>query len=335
MAYDAVGRTGAVIVIGNEGVKASRVHRQITRDMLSARLGIFVPRNADVAITVRNIYGDRLPEAFRAEDYLAARQQWQVSRDKLRAQSDLGPDSTLMAIARAAAKAREESKQSRIPRPAPDLESFYYDENEAWFAARWRKRRKAKPMPCMSGVAREAQRLPPEVDGFRAYRCLEGLRYARDGEGTAFIVRDNRIDVVPKGDEAILAALRVGAAKFKGLSLAGEDAFREHVFAVAVAHGLGDLLIDPDLIVRRQVRENRSGTVADQARAVAESSAGSSPVPIKTPIVVEDAGKRQKDREGGLRSQSAALSLPSEASMPKGPKEPEDPRRSPNTRRGR
>lgn len=270
--YEATGTNGAALVVGDDGVKASFVHRRITRGALAKRLGPFVPRQVAVAITPRDADRDRLPEAFRADEYRAQREAWREwQARKTAARTIARRDNPTRAALRAVARQRVKVSETPPLRPAPDLESFYYDHQEQLFAARWRHRRKIRRLPALAGRSRAGAALPSSIDGYHAHRCADGVRYARDGEGTAFIDRDERIDVVPSEDAALLAALRLAAIKFDGhVTVVGGPKARERFYALAEANGLANVIANPDFATRRSAAQAPPPVTVDQPPAVTQ-----------------------------------------------------------------
>lgn len=272
--YEATGTNGAALVVGDDGVKASFVHRRITRGALTKRLGVFVPRDVETVIVPRDVERDRLKQAFRADEYRVQREawsQWRARRTALgRAQSG---QSSRMKVLRAEAKSRATTAE-RPERPPPDLESWYYENSELDFAARWRHRRKVNPLPVLRGSDQNRQDLPESIDGYRAYPCSDGVRYARNGQGTAFIDRGKQIDVMPSDKDAILAAIKLAAIKFDGrVTVIGPAHVRERIYAVAEANGLSEIIANEDFVSRgverqpslpastvKQAFDNRPGT---------------------------------------------------------------------------
>jgi hypothetical protein len=92
----------------------------------------------------------------------------------------------------------------------------------------------------------------PSIDGFHAYPCSDGVRYARKVDRpTAFIDRGEAIDVIARDEAAMLAAFRLAVKKSDGrVMVTGDPEFRERTYAMAVRYGLADALADPDLAQR-------------------------------------------------------------------------------------
>lgn len=225
--YDIVGTNGVILTVDDERVKASGVDRAITRARVEKRLGPFEPRAATVSIASRDSGGDRIAEAFRADEYRADCERWHKRR------------------------------QAGLKRPPPDLESWYYAHRESAFVARWRHRLTVTDLPNLSGVASTSSDLPVEIDGYHGYQSSDGVRYALGPhEPTVFLDRGTKIDIVDQGDRAMLAALRLAAVKFDGkVTVNGDAQFRERTFEIAQRNGLGHLLTDPDLAARWQATQ--------------------------------------------------------------------------------
>jgi len=228
ISYDIVGTNGVILTVDDERVKASGIDRAITRARVEKRLGPFEPRAPTANIASRDSGGDRLAEAFRADEYRADCERW------------------------------HKRQQAGLKRPPPDLESWYYALREGAFAARWRHRLTLTDLPNLSGVAGTSSDLAVEIDGYHGYQCSDGVRYALGpDEPTAFLDRRTKIDIVDQGDDrAMLAALRLAAAKFDGkVAVNGDAQFRERTFEIAQRNGLGHMLTDPDLAARWQAMQ--------------------------------------------------------------------------------
>lgn len=226
IAYEAVGSNGAILTIGEEGVRSSQVSRRVGRTGLERRLGAFEPRDAELPIAHRPPEVDRLPGAFRADEYRDACLKWR-------------------------AMDRAERRRTGSKQPAADLETWLHDEGEAWAAEQWRKRNLRLDDLCsFAGAGEQQPTIAWPLHGFRAYECREGIRYARDGEGTAFIDRGDRVTVLPeKNDEALLAALELAIHKFDGkVRITGDRETRRRIEEVALRKGLAHHLINPEFV---------------------------------------------------------------------------------------
>lgn len=260
MTYDKTGTNGAMIGVNDVRVKASAVHREVTRARLEKRLGVFEDRDPAIAITPRPIDGDRFADALRADEY---RSQVEAHR------AIVDQDDRRTPGRRRQGKPMRDSEDvgpSAKRPPPPNLESFYYHINEGELARHWRHRRTEGALPSLSGPSRSGV-LTQNVDDYRPFSCADGIRYAHAFDApTAFIDRGDRIDVVAGADdEAILAALRLAAIRFDGrMTVRGSDDFRERVFVVVQRNGLASFLADRDFR-ERQDRADR----ADRAHAQA------------------------------------------------------------------
>jgi hypothetical protein len=243
--YDTIGTSGVILSVGNEKVRASAVDRSITRVRLEKRFGDFVPRAAAVEIAARDAKGDRLAKAFRADEYRSELERWKRWQ---KAKRDAASSEHATDRARTAALARQ-----KVPkRPAPNLESWYYEQGEGAFAEAWRHRHSARAFPSFGVGSGKRPADLPSIDGFHAYPCSDGVRYVRKAYGpTAFLDRGEAIDVIARDEVAMLAAFRLAVRKSGGrVIVAGDPEFRERTFAMAVRYGLADALADPDLAQR-------------------------------------------------------------------------------------
>lgn len=226
VAYDPVGTNGALFTVANERVKSSDVSRKASITSLERRLGAFEPRDADVAIGRRRTEDDRFPGAFRADEYLNERHQWQ------RADKD-------------------ERKRLGLRRPAADLETWLHEQKESRFGERWRQRLPSLDDMDLLGGQVSVTTPPIEIDGFRSFHCSDGVRYARHGEGTAFIDRGDRVSVLPGNDEALLAAMKLAVVKFDGkVTVYGTPEMKRRTLLLAQRHGLAHHLINPEFALR-------------------------------------------------------------------------------------
>lgn len=250
ISYDTIGTNGVILSVGNEKVRASAVDRSITRVRLEKRLGDFVPRTAAVEIAARDAKRDRLAKAFRADEYRGELERWKRWQ---KAKRDVASSEHATDRARAAALARQKAPK----RPAPNLESWYYEQGEGAFAEAWRHRHSARAFPSFGVGSGKRPADLPSIDGFQAYPCSDGVRYARKADGpTAFLDRGEAIDVIARDEAAMLAAFRLAVRKSDGrVIVAGDPEFRERTFAMAVRYGLADALADPDLAQRWRARQ--------------------------------------------------------------------------------
>lgn len=245
ISYDTIGTNGVILSVGNEKVRASAVDRSITRVRLEKRLGDFVSRAAAVEIAARDAKGDRLAKAFRADEYRGELERWKRWQ---KAKRDAASSEHATDRARAAALARQKAPK----RPAPNLESWYYEQGEGDFAEAWRHRHSARAFFSFGVGSGKRPADLPSIDGFHAYPCSDGVRYARKVDGpTAFLDRGEAIDVIARDEAAMLAALRLAVRKSaRQVIVAGDPEFRERTFAMAVKYGLADALADADLAQR-------------------------------------------------------------------------------------
>jgi len=288
ISYDTIGTNGVILSVGNEKVRASDVDRSITRVPLEKRLGDFVPRAAAVKIAARDVKGERLAKAFRADEYRGELERWKRWQ---KAKRDAAPSEHTTDRARAAALA----KQKAPKRPPPNLESWYYEQGEGPFAEAWRHRHSTRAFPSfgVGGGKRPADL--PSIDGFHAYPCSDGVRYARKADGpTAFLDRGEAIDVIARDEAAMLAAFRLAVQKSDGrVIVAGDPEFRERTFAMAVRYGLADALADPDLAQRWRARQPSSPqpdhALAGRVAPPAAAAVAPSPSPVPTSHQVQGA----------------------------------------------
>jgi len=285
ISYDAIGTNGVILSVGNEKVRASAVDRSITLVRLEKRLGDFVPRAAAVEIAARDAKGDRLAKAFRADEYRGELERWKRWQ---KAKRDAASSEHATDRARAAALGRQ-----KVPkRPAPNLESWYYEQGEGPFAEAWRHRHSARAFPSFGVGSGKRPADLPSINGFHAYPCSDGVRYARKVDGpTAFLDRGETIDVIARDEAAMLAAFRLAVQKLdRRVIVAGDPEFRERTFAMAVRYGLADALADPDLAERWRALQaslpQQDNALAGQLATPPAATVGSSlsPLPPALPV---------------------------------------------------
>lgn len=256
MTYDARGTNGVVIGIGEQKVSASRVDRSITRVRLERKLGPFEPRGAHVAVQLRGPDRNRLPDAIRAEEYRAWWDSWNTAQANKRAATrarKAAGSSPMMDALRVAALSRLQNSANTVTRPPPDLESCYRIWGEEELLRRWRNRASRSRGARLNLEDSQLANPPDEIDGFRGYRCMDGVRYARARDApTAFLDRGTQVEIISSEDAALLGALRLAALKSGKVTVSGTAAARDRIFELASANGLADALIDPDFIARRR-----------------------------------------------------------------------------------
>lgn len=231
MSFDAVGTNGATIAVGDERVKASDVSRYASIGKLKKRLGDFCPRSADVVITHRK-GSDRFPGAFRADELRQLRHSWETTTP-------------------------EERLVQGLQRPPADLETYLHEQGEHHSAETWRQGdRDVLGETVFEAVHSPCTPFIPEIDGYVGRKCAEGVRYARKGEGTAFVDKGSEISVLPGSDEALLAALRLAVRRFDGhVRVKGNDAIQDRIWRLAIEHGLTESLVSrpPPSIISQKV----------------------------------------------------------------------------------
>ena len=213
-------KNGAVVVIGDGAVKASSVSRNCSLGKLEAKLGAFVDRPELIEIQELDPAKKLLPLAHRAEEFR---------------------DGATHRIRKRVLATLQKEERPRIPH---DLESFLQEQGDTWFADRW-ARREVEENGAITGIAGTHWTQPDEIDGYRARRMSDGVSYEHPDGWTAFTDRGPSIEVVPnRDDEALLAALRLAAAKFDHFQIKGNDQFRARARKLAIENGLGEHIIE-------------------------------------------------------------------------------------------
>lgn len=241
--YRPVGTNGAVIEIAGTEMKASSVDRSCTLTRLCGRFGTYEPPDQNYELT--ELEPQRLPEAFRADEFKAQREAWHALSEEERAHLSRRK------------RRKDPADQSTLRKPPPDLESWYYSQSEGYFADRWRNRHSPRPVDYLAVGAVEDLEHRGDVGEFKAFRCSDGWRYAREiTSPTAFLDRGQHIQVIEQSDEAMLAALRLAVQKSGGrVRIVGSSDFQERVFQIAQANGLGAFLTNENLVQRRAAEE--------------------------------------------------------------------------------
>lgn len=279
-------RSGAVLKIGDEAVKASSAHRRCSHKKLEERLGEFKPAVRSVVAITRSHeanlmegailageYHDRRTAAIkaiqRAEDQAQAdrvreerriRERSQADRRQLNRLEDGGTSrersvlkSIIQEAERAALKKAKEAAADQVRRAktgnplANDYEEWLRSQGEEYLAERWRKRGRLQGWAGeFAGV--EVQPVILDVfENFRATKIQDGIRWARTGEPTAFIEWHDRVEVaMPKDEAAILAAFRLAQAKYGKVTIRGPQAFQERAVELLRANGLARAIANPE-----------------------------------------------------------------------------------------
>lgn len=326
IAYELVGTNGAVLVIGDQRIKASAVSRAVTPTRLTSALGKFVA--SDCARQPRTPEKDRLPWAYRAEEFRQARAQWKVSDTA-------------------------ERKALKLTRPAPDLETHLHRLGEAFFAERLRRR--FADWEEADGLVGDATGQPPmeAVDGYRPFPCLEGIRYSLDGQKTAFLDTGAKVVVPPGSDEALLAALKLSIAKFGKVRVTGSRETRRRVLQLARDNNLEDGLLRTEGFLRRAVKariNERAGASGEASNATKvlhvsadRTSEGIGPVPapirkVGGALDLDERGPPERvlrSKGPSAKPRSAQPELPSVGRAPHAPRNTDVHRRSDRYDHGR
>lgn len=352
LSYTPAGSNGAVIIVDGVAIKSSYVRRQITPGALQKRFERpFQPRAPEVVLQPRDTHRDVLDHSFRADEHRRALQaQRNGGRERRRGRA--GQKKQLVAAHRREAadevsavsvldwRGRENERdiiveamrrerkaaeklivlpqQKTVP---TDLETWLKDEKEVWFAERWRHRLDPPP-PAGTFVGQLRSACPQqEIDGYHPHPIPGGTRYARPGQGTAFVDWGERVEVVPKmGDEATLAALRLAVTKFERVKVEGTEAFQTAVHRLAIEHGLVDRL-DPTFVARQAPKD--TGRVTPKKAAVSPASGvPGPPVGRKTLLEFAAAAVASSSRTSERRSSAIGLGARRPQDVQEGTREP-------------
>lgn len=331
--------SGALVYVGEVPLKASQVSRAASLKRMEKRLGPFEPAGPD--IVVRKIEADPLDHSEEWGEYRTARRQHEAARRKeaeaLRARlSDewqeakirqrerrqklmnqdwqgVGLLRSAMASVLAAEQAGEraalkdrhaaarEALRRRLPR-FPAIEDWLRQSGTPERAEHWRHRHSRAPMLFGDRDDPPAARVR-DIRDFTAEpreRCV-AYRH-RDADTPAFIDYGRRIELqaVP-GDDAVLAALQLAAAKWGRVHVSGPADFQEKVIRLAAEQGFS--VTNPELQERIAAeRKRRSNALHSERSAVA--------VPSQTTDLWE-LTKRELENAGVMQglSQIGALRL--------------------------
>lgn len=280
MTYDPVGTNGAILKVGKAGVKASDVSRYASIKKLEGRLGSFQPRPAGLKVSPRE-QSDRFAGAFRADEFRQQTLTWKNASP-------------------------EERKKGNLVRPPENLETFLHQHGEHHSAESWRQgNRDLVGIPIFEAAHQPAHAFVDRVGDYIGERCAEGMRYARKGEGTAFIDMGTKIAVLPCSDEALLAALQLAVQRFDGrVRVIGDDAMQQRVWKLAIKHGLhGSLASHPP----DGVQLPRTDPVVTSVTASTDVGTDR-PAPIGPPEEREvRRSLSEQQRGGGIVAQAQAL----------------------------
>ena len=265
-AYERKG-SGAVIRAGDSIMKASQVSRHATLAALERRLGSYEPargtpsardarpsaaepelwdeywaehaahaaqvaekrRKADEA---RDCELEALRKAYEKERSMVAARDWRRRGDALNLLR-----ATLAHLHRKqrnAARERHRKALAAIRAEHPRWPSF-----PAWVARRAAERGEAPATLVACDARRCGPPIPRSLNGYRARRAERRVDYLDRRDEVAFIDRGHKIDVHHNHDEAaVLAALRLAAAKWGTVRASGSLRFRELCARLAEAHEL-------------------------------------------------------------------------------------------------
>ena len=265
-AYERKG-SGAVIRAGGSVMKASRVSRHATLAALERRLGPYEPargtpsvrdarpsaaepdlwdeywaehaahaaqvaekrRKADEA---RERELEALRKAYKKERSVVAARSWRRRGDALNLLR-----ATLAHLHRKQCNAARERHRKALA--AISAEHSRWPSFPAWVARRAAERGEAPATLVACDARRRGPPMPRRLNGYRARRAERRIDYLDRRDEVAFIDRGHKIDVRHNRDEAaVLAALRLAAAKWETMRASGSLRFRELCARIAEAHGL-------------------------------------------------------------------------------------------------
>jgi hypothetical protein len=326
--------SGALVYVGDVPLKASQVSRAASLKRMEKRLGPFVPAGPD--IVVRQAAAEALDRREEWGEYRAARQQYEAARrneaEALRARlSDAWQAAkarqrerrqTLMdrdwqgagllrsAVAsvlaaeqageRAALKeahaAARVALRRRLP-PFPAIEDWLSQSSRPELAGLWRHRHHRAPMlfgdqdDAPAAQARDIRDFIAEP----GERCVAYRR--RDASAPSFVDYGRRIELqdVP-GDDAVLAALQLAAAKWGRVHVSGPADFQAQVIRLAAEHGIA--VTNPEL-QERIAAERSHRSVSSRSDSLVPS------VPLEA-IDLWELAKRELERTGAAHGLGTA-----------------------------
>jgi hypothetical protein len=284
--------SGAVLQIGEEYVTASSAHRSCAHAKMQEQLGGFKTMRADIELRPRTLEQNLMPNALRADEYHQERRRLRdsrthaqlevrVKRDKAqhearkRHERDIDLLNGLQdggqslerealrsiiderkqnAIENADREAKEElSRISARHKLGSDYEEWLRSIGEEYFAERWRRRWRLKGWVCRFEGVTQSQAAPKTIDGYHPSPIRGGMRWAREGEDTAFVEWPDGIEVAKRNDdEAILAAFRLAVVKYGRMKITGPAPFQERAVAIIRKNGLGDRIANVEWQQRAQ-----------------------------------------------------------------------------------
>ena len=326
---------GAAILIDGEGVKCSDVSRSVTIARLERRFGgPFEPRLSKGLLRTRDKARDVLPRAFRGEEFRQAREaatappsvyaeerRQEIDEAIMRIRENPQRDATDKSMLEILPIVKEQLGSRGVrSRVAPDLEHWLREQDEDWAAERWRKRRQEVEEQHLRGDTSSIA-TPDRVGAYIGYDCAEGRRYAKNGQGTAFIDHGDYIMVVPhRGSDAVAAALALAARKFKGpLFVSGSVEFKLSVYEQATRLGISDRIAGDDYT--KWLADYQRHTQATDAKIASTpvdaqdraSETETSQVFDKQKQISTKPGRREQPKDFGGVTGLASKSAPQEA----------------------
>ena len=279
-------RSGAVLKIGDNHIKASSAHRRCSFEKLEKRLGPFKERMKSVEITTRDLRRDVMPNAVGAIEFRESREQttraklqaiglakavrdrgleqildtYQSERRALDKLEDGGrsPERRVLTQLIKEKKKKDEGAEQRAFKErcrrireahqhSNDLERWLRDQRAHYLADRWRNRNRLDEWVAGFSVAKGELYHLEELNGFVA-RDLAGVRlWEKDGE-IAFVEWARKIELATRqDDDAIVAALTIAVGKFGPVSIDGPDEFKQRAARLAHLSGLGSYIVNPEL----------------------------------------------------------------------------------------
>jgi hypothetical protein len=321
--------SGALVYVGEVPLKASQVSRAASLKRMEKRLGPFEPAGPEAV--VRKVEPEPLDRSEEWGEYRVARRQyeaarrkeaealrrrlsdeWQGAKDrqrerrqKLMNQDWQGVGLLRSAVAsvlaaeqaceRAALKDRHADARAALRRqlpPFPGIEDWLQQSTTPELAGLWRHRHNRAPMLFGDRDDPPAARVR-DIRDFIAEPGERCVAYRRpDADAPSFIDYGRRIELqdVP-GDDAVLAALQLAAAKWGRVHVSGPADFQAQVIRLAAEHGFA--VTNPELQERLATeRRHRSPSSRSESTVLA--------VPSET-IDLWELAKREIERAGATQ----------------------------------
>ena len=284
MRYERKG-SGAVIKVGDDPVKASDIGKSFSIANMTKKLGDFVPAAADVQVSERPrealddvavscgwqeynrerleyVGGKRAAKSKLDENIKSLRDKLYQEQRREREQKLSGDwqfrghELNMMRQTLAAKHAKEKAAlqdeitimrrqyREQFPPFFWNFEQWVAKKKGGRAAAVWRNREWVAEI---HGTGSETNAEPHDIRAYKSVISGKTISYVNTHTGLAdFVDRGNKIAVLNRSDDALLAALQLGQQRYgKALTLYGTDEYKAQAIRIAVAHNIS--IANPEL----------------------------------------------------------------------------------------